>query len=98
MRLATAGPAGSIHLSLSVAGQPAPDQAWPPGLGGVLGHTVGKPATTRAFRGCKASTAKHNAGDTCTATYSDGSVATGYANLLPSAGKVTIEPQDVSGQ
>jgi hypothetical protein len=45
---------------------------------------------------CKPSTVKHNAGNTwtvqCTVTYSDGSVSTGYANLLPAQNKITFEP------
>lgn len=45
---------------------------------------------------CKPSTVKHNAGDTwtarCTVTYSDGSAATGFGNLLPAQQKVTFQP------
>src|SRR5580704_12089902 len=48
---------------------------------------------------CKPSTVKQNAGQTwtvaCTVTESDGSVASGYANLLPAAGKITWDPQTV---
>lgn len=49
---------------------------------------------------CKASTVKHNAGDTytakCTVTYSDGVTVTGFGNLLVAQQKITFEP-DLSG-
>jgi hypothetical protein len=50
--------------------------------------------STRAA--CKASTVRHNAGNTwtvqCIVTYSDGSTAAGYANILPASNKITFEP------
>jgi hypothetical protein len=50
--------------------------------------------STRAV--CKASTVRHNAGNTwtvqCIVTYSDGSTAAGYANILPASNKITFEP------
>ena len=46
---------------------------------------------------CKASTVKHNAGNTwtvwCTVTYSDGNETGGYANILSAQNKITFEPQ-----
>lgn len=48
---------------------------------------------------CKPSTVKANAGQTwtasCKVTESDGSVSTGYGNLVESSGEVTYDPQDV---
>jgi hypothetical protein len=48
---------------------------------------------------CKASTVKGNAGSTwtasCKVTESDGSVSTGFGNLVMSTDSVTYEPQDI---
>jgi hypothetical protein len=48
---------------------------------------------------CKPPTVKSNAGGTftvtCTVTESDGAVYRGYANLIPSSGTITFDPQSV---
>jgi hypothetical protein len=55
--------------------------------------TVAEDESVITKAACTPSSVKHNAGDTWTVTYSDGSEWSGYANLLPAQDKVTFEPQ-----
>lgn len=69
-------------------------------IGRSLIGAVAKDEAVITKADCKASTVTRNAGDTytakCTVTYSDGSTATGFGNLLVAQQKVTFEP-DLSG-
>ena|ERR1700691_3753955 len=65
----------------------------------LLTSVVAKDGAVVTKAACRASTLKRNAGGSytvyCKVTESDGGVADGYANLIPSQGEITWDPTDI---